>query len=320
MLAGRKGKLRMKIDVIIPVYKPEKRFLELISRLEKQTLKPNRIIIMNTEEKYFEALLYGTDFAREHPNAEVHHLSKWEFNHGGTRNDGAARSTGDIFVCMTQDALPADNRLLEELTAALSAEEDIAVSYARQLPEKDSGEIEKYTRQFNYPEESCVKGKGQLPEMGIKTYFCSNVCAAYKKEVFRKLGGFERHVNFNEDMLFAAKAVRAGWKIAYCAGAKVYHCHNYTCAEQFHRNFDNGVSQAQHPEVFKGLPSESEGVKLVKQTAAHLCSIHKPWLVLRLFAESAAKYAGFFLGRRYKSLPAGVVRACAMNKDYWKQV
>ena len=95
---------------------------------------------------------------------------------------------------------------------------------------------------------------------------------------------------------------------------------NYTCAEQFHRNFDNGVSQAQHPEVFKGLPSESEGVKLVKQTAAHLCSIHKPWLVLRLFAESAAKYAGFFLGRRYKSLPAGVVRACAMNKDYWKQV
>ncbi len=60
MLAGRKGKLRMKIDVIIPVYKPEKRFLELISRLEKQTLKPNRIIIMNTEEKYFEALLYGT--------------------------------------------------------------------------------------------------------------------------------------------------------------------------------------------------------------------------------------------------------------------
>lgn len=76
------------------------------------------------------------------------------------------------------------------------------------------------------------------------------MCAAYKKEVFRKLGGFERHVNFNEDMLFAAKAVQAGWKIAYCAGAKVYHCHNYTCAEQFHRNFDNGVSQAQHPEVF----------------------------------------------------------------------
>ena len=43
-----------------------------------------------------------------------------------------------------------------------------AVSYARQLPEKDSGEIERFTRAYNYPEESCVKGKEQLPEMGIK--------------------------------------------------------------------------------------------------------------------------------------------------------
>lgn len=51
----------MKVDVIIPTYKPDKGFPEMIKRLEKQTLKPNRIIIMNTEEKYFEKLLYGTD-------------------------------------------------------------------------------------------------------------------------------------------------------------------------------------------------------------------------------------------------------------------
>lgn len=108
--------IKMKVDVIIPTYKPDKGFPEMIKRLEKQTLKPNRIIIMNTEEKYFEKLLYGTDFAREHPLVEVHHLSKREFNHGGTRHLGALHSSGDIFVCMTQDALPADNRLLEELT------------------------------------------------------------------------------------------------------------------------------------------------------------------------------------------------------------
>lgn len=55
--------IKMKVDVIIPTYKPDKGFPEMIKRLEKQTLKPNRIIIMNTEEKYFEKLLYGTDFA-----------------------------------------------------------------------------------------------------------------------------------------------------------------------------------------------------------------------------------------------------------------
>ena len=126
----------MKVDVIIPTYKPDKGFPEMIKRLEKQTLKPNRIIIMNTEEKYFEKLLYGTDFAREHPLVEVHHLSKREFNHGGTRHLGALHSSGDIFVCMTQDALPADNRLLEELTAPFLSDDRIAVSYARQLPRR----------------------------------------------------------------------------------------------------------------------------------------------------------------------------------------
>lgn len=187
----------------------------------------------------------------------------------------------------------ADQDLIQNLIRPLQENPKVGAAFARQLAREDCAYLEKYTRTFNYPDKSSVKWEKDTAAYGIKTYFCSNVCAAYKKEVFRKLGGFERHVNFNEDMLFAAKAVQAGWKIAYCAGAKVYHCHNYTCVEQFIRNFDNGVSQAQHPEVFKGLPSESEGVKLVKQTAAHLCSIHKPWLVLRLFAESAANMRDF---------------------------
>ena len=309
--------IKMKVDVIIPTYKPDKGFPEMIKRLEKQTLKPNRIIIMNTEEKYFEKLLYGTDFAREHPEVEVHHLSKREFNHGGTRHLGALHSSGDIFVCMTQDALPADNRLLEELAAPFLSEDRIAVSYARQLPEKDSGEIERFTRAYNYPEESCVKGKEQLSEMGIKTYFCSNVCAAYKKDIYQELGGFVRHTIFNEGMIYAAGAVQAGWKIAYAAGARVYHSHNYSCREQFRRNFDNGVSQAQHTDIFSGVPSESEGMKLVKQTASHLIAVHKPWLVIKLIAASGAKYMGFWLGKHYKSLPARFVKACSMNKDYW---
>ena len=44
----------MKIDVIIPTYRPGKKFLELMKRLSEQTVKADRIIIMNTEEKYFD--------------------------------------------------------------------------------------------------------------------------------------------------------------------------------------------------------------------------------------------------------------------------
>ena len=37
------------IDIIIPTYKPDKDFIVLIDKLQKQSLKPNKIILMNTE-------------------------------------------------------------------------------------------------------------------------------------------------------------------------------------------------------------------------------------------------------------------------------
>ncbi len=133
---------------------------------------------MNTEEKYFEKLLYGTDFAREHPEVEVHHLSKRELTMEEPDIWEPSTAAG-IFFGMTQDALPADNRLLEELAAPFLSDDRIAVSYARQLPEKDSGEIERFTRAYNYA--SCVKGKEQLSEMGIKTYFSPMFALPIKK-------------------------------------------------------------------------------------------------------------------------------------------
>ena len=76
-----------------------------------------------------------------------------------------------------------------------------------------------------------------------------------------------------------------GYAVAYAADAKVIHSHNYSCMQQFHRNFDLGVSQAEHPEVFEGIKSESEGIKLVKQTAAHLFSALRPQNESRPFPQ-----------------------------------
>ena len=80
-----------------------------------------------------------------------------------------------------------------------------------------------------------------------------------RREIYEELGGFVRHTIFNEDMIYAAKAVEAGYSVAYAADAQVVHSHNYTNGQQFHRNFDLGVSQAEHPEIFAAYPSESEG-------------------------------------------------------------
>ena len=64
----------MLIDVIIPTYKPDDTFKKLVEMLEKQTIAINRIIVMNTEEKYMEALHIGTRFLAEHKKLSIHQL------------------------------------------------------------------------------------------------------------------------------------------------------------------------------------------------------------------------------------------------------
>lgn len=307
-----------KVDIIIPVYKPDKNFFTLIDRLQHQTVEVDKIILMNTEQKYFDRLIYGTSFMEKYRNVYVNHLSKMEFNHGDTRRRGVKKSDAPIFVMMTQDAIPADEKMLEELIKPLKMKK-VAVSYARQIPAEDCNEIERFTRSFNYPAKSRIKSADDMKELGIKTYFCSNVCAAYRRETYDSLDGFIKHTIFNEDMIFAAGAIKAGYKIAYAADARVIHSHNYTCSQQFHRNFDLGVSQADHPEVFAQLPSEGEGIRMLNQTTSHLWSHKKKHYIPYLYINAFCKYTGFLLGKHYMKLPRKMVMKCTMSRTYWEQ-
>lgn len=305
------------VDVIIPVYKPGKELFALIEMLEKQSVPINNIILMNTEEKYFEQLTYGARFMEKYKNLKVFHLSKREFDHGKTRRQGVKKSQTDIFVMMTQDAIPTDEYLLENLIKNLK--DNVAVAYARQLATEESSVLERFTRIFNYPEKSYVKSADDLETLGIKTYFCSNVCAAYRRDIYEELGGFIKHTIFNEDMIYAAEAVKAGYEIAYEAEAMVYHSHNYTNMQQLSRNFDLGVSQADHPEIFAGISSESEGKKLVKAATDYLKQNHMLKKLPYFYMQCASKYAGYLLGKHYKKLPKKLILKLTMNKEYWKR-
>lgn len=302
----------MEVDVLIPVYRPDGKLTELLKRLKMQNYPIHRVILMNTEEKHFPAELTGI-----WDRVEVYHLAKEEFDHGGTRDRGVRMSTADLVVCMTQDAMPADETLIEELVKPFD-DPEVWAAYARQLPNGDCREVEKYTRSFNYPEQSMVKTKEDLGRLGIKTFFCSNVCAAWRREKYLELGGFVKHTIFNEDMILAGTMIKQGGKIAYCAKAKVIHSHNYSAFQQFHRNFDLAVSQTMHPEVFGGIRSESEGIKLVKKSLSYCIKIGKPWLMIQVVTQSAGKLLGYKMGQRYRSLPMWLILRCTMSPSFWR--
>ena len=305
----------MRIEVIIPTWKPGAELKELCRRLFEQTVPPERIHIVNTEEAYWDPALLGG-----WPGIKVTHIRKAEFDHGGTRHMAALSSGAELMVFMTQDALPADTRLLEKLLEPFDADPLIGAAYARQIPRRDCRRIERLFRSFSYPDKSMVRTQEDASRVGIRTYFCSTACAAYRTEIYRQTGGFPENSIFNEDMICVGRMLQHGYKVAYAAEARVIHSHNYTCMQQFRRNFDLGVSQTDHPEIFGGFVSEGEGIAMVRDTAGHLAREGHPLDVGYLILQSAARYAGYRLGKGYQRLPHSLIRYCTMNPEYWTRL
>mgnify|MGYP000127400891 FL=1 len=305
----------MKVDAVIPAYKPGHDLRELVEKLLDQTVRLGRIIIINTDREYFDEKEYLIA-----PAVEVVHITRHEFDHAGTRDMGLRMSDADYVLFMTMDAIPKDNYLVEKLLSGFRRADNIAVSYARQLPKKDCNRIEQITREFNYPAQSRVQTSDDIKELGIKAYFCSDVCAMYDTSIYRSLGGFKAPAIFNEDMVYAAGALDAGYAVSYCADALVYHSHNYTGRQYYRRNFDLGVSQADHPEIFERFNVKGTGMQLVRKSLARICRSGTPADIIRLVYYSGMKYLGFRKGKNYHKLSLESCLKHTSDKEYWNRL
>ena len=309
----------MVVDVVIPTYKPGIKFIELMSRLAAQTLPPRKVIVMNTEEKYFSdriLLQMGENAAKL---LEVHHIRKEDFDHGHTRNVGVSYSDAPFVVLMTDDAVPKDRDLLQNLMAPFS-DPTVGAVYARQLAGKDARIQERFSRDFNYPDQSEKKMLADLDRLGIKTFFCSNVCAAYRRSCFDTFGGFVERAIFNEDMVYAAKLIDNGLAVYYAANAAVIHSHAYSNSMQFRRNFDLAVSQAMHPEVFDRVKSESEGVKFILRAFGYFTKHGRPFAIVPFLLTSVNKYAGYRKGKNYRKLTREQILRYTMNPGFFERM
>lgn len=314
-------------DIAIPVYRPDEKFEILIKRILKQKLHPEQIILLNTECEECTASILQERVERILAVSgecsvvvEVISVAKEDFDHGETRHLATCHSKSDYLMFMTQDAIPCNRELTEELLDAFEESDvKVAVAYARQLASKQATVTERITREFNYPKNSRVKTSEDLDELGIKTFFSSDVCAMYDLRIYRMLGGFVRKTIFNEDMLYAAKAIDAGYAVHYCADAKVIHSHRYSYEAEFKRNFDLAVSQKQHPEVFAYVSSEKEGVRFVLDTVKRLAEQGLFLEIADFGIRTAAKYAGYLLGKNYEKIPAQYREKFSMNQGYWKK-
>jgi len=240
------------------------------------------------------------------------------YDHGGTRRLGTALlADADIIVFLTEDAVPADAHAIANLVACFD-DPTVGAAFGRQLPRPEAGPIERHARLFNYPPKSQVKSSADIHRLGLKAAFISNSFAAYRRDALIAVGGFPERNIVSEDTLVAARMLRAGWRIAYSAQARVYHSHPYNGVQEFKRYFDIGVFHARQPWIrhsFGG--AEKEGLRFLKSEFAFLRD--DPLQVLAALLRLPCRYLGFRAGLVERFLPPVLKSWCSMQKNFWRR-
>lgn len=306
----------MNCGLIVPTLNAGEQFKVLLRQLLAQTL-PTKILIVDSESDD------GTKFLTEKFGLEVLSVERKNFHHGATRQFAVdylqKKFSPDVVIFLTQDVLLYDENALAELVKIFSSNNEVGLCYGRQLPHENATAEAKFLREFNYPPESQLRSLDDKKIFGIKTATASNSFAAYRVDALKKVGGFPAHVILCEDMFVAAKMLLANYKIFYNSAAKVFHSHNYTAAQEFHRYFDIGVFHSRENwirEIFGS--AEGAGRKFVLKKFSALWKKNPTECFAAIFHDGA-KFFGYRLGLAESFLPKFVCRKFSMHKNFFAE-
>ena len=280
---------RLNVKVIIPTYNAGSRFKKTLDMLKVQNgLTQKDILIVDSSSTD------GTQELVKKYGYELIIISKEEFGHGKTRKMAAEKAGNvEIVIFMTQDALPYDENTISNICAYFDIDEKVSAVYGKQVPYPDTDVFGTHARLFNYPEKSYIREFEDRKKYGIKTAFFSDTFGAYKKEILDKMGGFP-NVQFNEDTCMAGKMLIAGYKVGYCAEAKVYHSHTFTIMEEYKRYREIGKFYRQEKWLLDNFgKAEGEGMRFVKSQIQFLIEQGKWHLFPEVILRNGIKYLGY---------------------------
>lgn len=297
------GKMMTSLSLVVPTLNAGEDFAYLLEALQKQSVVPDDVLIIDSESDDNTLSVVG-----RFENIRTIVIPRGEFDHGATRHQAFLETVGEIVLFMTQDAIPADEFCIERLIQPFAIP-NVAMTYGRQLPKLDARRFEQLVREFNYPEKPNIRSKEDIPHLGIKTFFASDVCSAYRRSAYFACGGFERPCNTNEDMLMAAKFIHADLRVAYASTATVLHSHNLTPREQYLRNKEVGVLLVRGAHLLQGVSEIGEGKRLVAFVVSSLIKERKILEIVAFGVDCAARLLGNKAGRILASRQARKVRS-----------
>ena len=263
--------------VVIPTRNAGEGIGALLDSLWGQTLPPKSILVVDTASED-----RTRELSRAH-GARVVAVAREDFDHGGTR-DMAFRMTDTPYVVfMTQDARPVTSE---------------ALVGGRQVADPQASPQETLVRAYNYPEASRFWDQSQCKALGVRAYLISDVFAAYRREAYLAVGGFDHPLMTNEDMLITQKLLEAGYEVGYAGDACVYHSHSFTWKQQYRRNYIVGRTMARYAHRFGNAREMGEGMALAKFVAMGLLRRGQLGACVAFAWDCTARLLGNRMGRR----------------------
>ena len=296
------------VSILVPTYNAGPSFRALLDALSRQQLRLFEIIVVDSSSSD------DTLSVAKSRGVQTHLIAKQAFDHGGTRNFMARLAKGDILVYLTQDALPVDDTSVPALVSGLLTDHRTAAAFGRQIPHANATAFAAHLRTFNYPAVSHTRAIQDCEQYGMKTFFCSNSFAAYKRKALESIGWFKEGLLMGEDMYVCAKMLLHGYHIAYAAEAVVYHSHNYSVPQEFKRYFDLGAFFSREPWILERYGNaNSEGVRFVRSELSFLRNSGLTRFIPVSLLRNAAKWCGYQIGLLYPYLPSWLIRRVSMH-------
>ena len=279
----------MTVDIICPLYEAEKYIEKLHQSLLNQknvSIQKIQYILTKSKDKSEQIL------KKKKLNYKL--IEKEDFSHSLVRESAAFESNADIICFISQDIVIENSDWLEKLITPI-IEGKVEATYSRQLTKFNN--IEKYTREYNYPEISRIKSKEDIKELGLKTFFFSDASSAIKRDVFVKLNGYDhKNLPINEDMYLAHKLITNGYKIGYQADSICYHSHNFTLKELYNRYKLTGIFFKENTYLDK-YGTTSSGGSLAKYILKRIIQEKSIKLLIRYPFDMAARLFGMKVGK-----------------------
>lgn len=280
----------MNIEIICPLYNAEEYFENLNkSLLMQKEVNLKKITYILTESSD------NTENLLKSNNCNYKKIRKQDFSHSLVREEAALNSKADIITFVTQDVEIKDDLWLYYLTRDIIAGK-CSAAYSRQITKYNN--IEKYTREKNYPEESRIVGKKDLEKLGLNTFFFSDASSAIDNKVFKKLNGYDgKNLPTNEDMYIAYKLIMNDYKIKYESKSVVYHSHKFKLKELYNRYKLTGKFFKQNNYLDK-YGTNKAGGGLAKYVIKRAISDKNFKVIFRFIPDMAVRYIGMKAGKR----------------------